>query len=136
MPANIKINSQHDYITIKMPVANFTVSRSGERASGPMPAEVFNAFLARLAAFDKQGLNRGDAVAKLVEEIPTIWPGYADVCTTVFNVGDKARVAPSSPFAKKYPTVGTVGKVAKKYVYLRFETPGLVGFEKCYLEKV
>jgi hypothetical protein len=76
----LSLNVQHNYITLKTPNGNFTVSRSGYKATGKL-ASSDKAFKAILNFFDtrrKAGYNNGEVMNMLADEkiLVSLWPDW------------------------------------------------------------
>jgi len=137
-----KLNIQHNYITLKLPVGNFTTSYSGAKASGQlakMPG-AFNA-LDRYVQTATKTKSVGDAMNDLLN--PTLLnqlvPGWdKPVIAETFIVGDQV-VFKSGLFAKKYPGTYEVKGTKGKYTYITLTNKvgktEIVGFDSTEFTK-
>lgn len=130
--AKVSLNIQHDYITLKLPVGNFTTSYGGAKASGEL-AGMKGAF----AALDKYVQERmknktaGEAMQELTnpELLDQLVPGWDKPTVVEVNAGDTVKFT-ESIFTKKYPSEYEVHSVKNKYAYLKVpSTREKSGFE-------
>jgi hypothetical protein len=137
-----KLNIQHNYITLKLPVGNFTTSYSGAKASGQL-AKMPGAFntLDRYVQTATKTKSVGDAMNDLLN--PTLLnqlvPGWdKPVIAETFIVGDVV-VFKSGLFAKKYPGTYEVKGTKGKYTYITLTNKvgktEIVGFDSTELTK-
>ena len=137
-----KLNIQHNYITLKLPIGNFTTSYSGAKASGQL-AKIPGAFTAldRYVQTATKTKSVGDAMNDLLN--PTLLnqlvPGWdKPVIAETFIVGDKV-VFKSGLFAKKYPGTYEVKGTKGKYTYITLTNKvgktEIVGFDSTELTK-
>ena len=116
-----KLNIQHDYITLKLPVGNFTTSFRGAKTSGQL-AQMKGA----LQALDNyvQSTAKTTSIGQAMNDLlnPTLLnklvPGWdKPIDTETFVKGDKVKLTLDA-FSKKYPDTYTVAMVKSKYVYV------------------
>jgi len=121
-----KLNAQHDYITLKLPVGNFTTSFRGAKASGQL-CQMKGAF----EALDKyvQTTSKTKSIGEAMNDLlnPTLLnklvPGWdKPIVADTFIAGDKAQFV-SELFNKKYPGKHEVVTTKGKYVYLKITNP-------------
>lgn len=122
--SNIKmpsVNYQHDYITIKFPNGNFTLSRSGYKASGDINNNVFNGLM---RYFETVEGNIREKIENLFSSgvISQIYPNWDVKIEYDFKVDDEVVLN-----YKGQAHVGKIVKISKKNASVRFETLGLVG---------
>lgn len=116
--SKLSLNTQHDYITLRTPNGNFTVSRSGYKATGNIDATVFN----NLVKFVKSG-TVGERMEQLLD--PTVLSKYfpmwdAVVNTPTIKAGQTVKVD-HPKVLKAYGTIqGVVEKVNGKNIIVRF----------------
>jgi len=139
-----KLNVQHDYISLKLPVGTFTTSRSGAKASGQL-CQMKGAFesLDKYVQTTAKTKTIGEAMNDLLN--PTLLnklvPGWdKPMVTDTFTTGDKAQFT-SDLFSKKYPGKHDVVMTKGKYVYLKMINAKTgksenVGFPAINLKKV
>lgn len=133
--SKVSINNQHEYITLKTPNGNFTVSYSGYKASGLL-MEHFDAFAKYVDAKKNTGLNYGEIMQSLtdISILEKLFPNWNQELN-VFKEGE--NVALNHPaFLKKYPNPGIVQKMKRKTVYIQFENGEVIGFEAAYVKRV
>ena len=132
----LSLNDQHDYITLRTPNGNYTVSFGGAKASGKLASHP--------TAFNKidkyvMGYNTvGEAMKTLLNPdiLSTLWAEWNEkVEENSFQVGDKV-VFNHNLFIKKYPNGGVVESVKRKTVYILLtDTNETVGFDYQFLTK-
>ena len=114
----LSLNTQHDYITLRTPNGNFTVSRSGYKATGKIDRTV----LTNLVNFVKTG-SFGERMEQLLD--PTVLSKYfpnwdAVVNTPILKVGQTVKVD-HPKVLRSYGTIqGVVEKINGKNVVVRF----------------
>lgn len=138
----LKLNCQHDYISLKMPIGTFTVSRSGAKASGEL-VTIAGAFETLDNYVHKtSGKTVGEAMEDLTkpEFLATLIPNWnKPTVADTFVDGDTAEFI-QGIFKKKYPSTYKVNKIKGKYVFL--EVPNkkgvmeVVGFEAIAIKKI
>ena len=137
-----KLNVQHNYITLKLPVGNFTTSYSGAKASGQL-AKMPGAFTALDRYVQTAGKTKsfGEAMNDLLNPVllDQLVPGWdKPVIAEVFVAGDKV-VFKSGLFAKKYPGTYDVRSQKGKYTYItvvnKVGVAENVGFDSTELTK-
>lgn len=117
-----KITTQHDWISVDFGNGRrLTVSRSGEKASGAVPRDVFNQWSVMLRAVGGEGY--GERIKKFVSDIDSIWPEW-NAAPPTFKVGDVVRY----DFGPRRGGMmsGTVVKVLRTNYTVRFDGIGLV----------
>lgn len=114
------INNQHDYITLRTPYGNLTVSRYGAKVSGQLTQ-----IPGLISRFDKfvgdhsTGENIGQRVERFMREFDTLVPEVGNLKpVATFKVGQKVKGA-DAIFRKEYPSVYEVLKVNPKTVVIR-----------------
>ena len=117
-----KLNSQRNYITLKLPVGNFTTSYSGAKASGQL-VEMKGAFeaLDKYVQTKAKTTSIGEAMNDLldVKLLNKLVPGWNNpIIPDTFIKGDSVKFV-SPAFAKKYPGKFEVVKTARKNVFLK-----------------
>lgn len=139
-PNGLSLNFQHDYITLKTPNGNFTVSWNGSKASGNLAYDrvSFNN-LDKYTLQKSKETSMGDAMRSLLnpEVLTGLWSDWnKEVKVNDFTPGEKVRFIPVSLFAKKYPKGGEVKYVKKKNVFITlFDTNEVIGFDYTVLER-
>jgi hypothetical protein len=117
-----KLNSQRDYITLKLPVGNFTTSFRGAKASGQL-VEMKGAFeaLDKYVQTQAKTTSIGEAMNDLLDPklLNKLVPGWNNpIIPDTFTKGDSVKFV-SPMFAKKHPGNFEVVKTARKNVYLK-----------------
>lgn len=114
-----KLNVQHDYISLKLPIGTFTVSCYGSKASGEL-CTIKGAF----DILDKYVKNSDKPYLETMTDLtnPTILskliPGWdKPTVSDVFTIGDTAEFV-NDAYKKKYPNTYDVSYARGKYVYL------------------
>ena len=116
--AKLSLNVQYDYITLRTPNGNFTVGRSGYKATGNVDPVSFD----KLCKFVSSG-KFGKKMEKLLN--PTVlskyFPQWDKVVNKVnFKVGDKVKVD-DRLILKAYGTIeGVIEKINPKNIVVRF----------------
>lgn len=137
----LSLLDKHDYLSLLMPDARFTTSRSGSRASGRLvnyPA-AFRAIVKYVDDFAKDG-TYGQAMNNLLDEniLSKLWPEWnqtpaaapmPEVCE--IKVGDRVKV-PSRPDVGE----GTVYAVKGKKVFANFGPTGRTRCDAHLVQKV
>lgn len=121
-----KLNIQHDYITLKLPVGNFTTSYVGAKASGELVQmkgafEKLDSYIQNASKSKSVGEAMNDLLdTKLLNKLVPGWdkPTVADN----FIEGDKVKFTLES-FSKKYPGVYEVAYMKRKNVFLKMMNP-------------
>lgn len=130
----IKLNEQHDYMTIRMPNGNFTGSFSGFKASGGLVLDKTGAFdrMVKFVEDVSNGKTFGDRMRKLADEkvMSKIWPQWNTVVENPFGIGDKVIM----PFKPKYGT-GVITEIKKKNVVVQFPNQPIFSVSHELLEK-
>ena len=116
--SKLSLNTQHDYITLRTPNGNFTVNRSGYKATGNIDNTVFD----NLVNFVKTGMV-GERMEQLLNPsvLSKFFPNWdAAVNTPTLKVGQTVKV--DDPLVlKSYGTIqGVVEKINTKNVVVRF----------------
>jgi hypothetical protein len=139
--AKITINVQHDYLTLKLPVGNFTTSYGGAKASGQL-ASMPGAFKALDSYVQEHAKKRTykEVFDTLMnpELMDTLVPGWDNPKTLNASVGDTVKFT-NPIFSKKYPGNYVVKSMTPKYVNITVMEKGkpcLIGFPKHELELV
>lgn len=141
--AKISINSQHDFITLKLPTGNFTTSYGGAKVSGQL-VQMKGAFeaLDNYVQTEMKVSNAGKAMQDLMNPdlLDRLVPDWDKPKIVDINVGNMVKFT-NDLFAKKYPNSYEVVEVKPKYAYIkvpirRGEGTETVGFEKHHLEIV
>jgi hypothetical protein len=84
-----RITTTHDWISVDFGNGRrLTASRSGEKATGAVPQEVFRQWSGMIRATG--GGTFEEKIARFVENIDTIWPAW-NVAPKAFSVGDSVR---------------------------------------------
>ncbi len=117
-----KLNVQHDYITLKLPIGNFTTSFGGSKASGELVQmkgafEKLDNYVQTASKSKSIGESMNDLLdTKLLNKLVPGWdkPTVADS----FTEGDKVKFTVDA-FAKKYPGVYEVAYMKRKNVFLK-----------------
>jgi hypothetical protein len=137
-----KLNVQHSYITLKLPVGNFTTSYSGAKVSGQL-VKIKGAFeaLDNYVQTESKTRSVGDAMNDLlnVKLLNKLVPGWdKPIIADVFSPGENVSFKDGA-FAKKYPGKYEVSSVKRKYTYLKITNKyGIVeniGFDSTELKK-
>ena len=120
-PRGLSVNLQHDYLTLKTPVGNFTTGRSGAKASGQLTSipGAFKAIDDYVENAVKNKKSYGEAFKDLLDPklMDVLVPGWDK--PKVVNVADGDRVVFSDEYFKKqYPGEYNVKYVKGKYAYL------------------
>jgi len=117
-----KLNIQRNYITLKLPVGNFTTSYNGAKASGQL-VEMKGAFeaLDKYVQTQSKKSTVGEAMSDLLN--PTLLnklvPGWNNpIVPDTYTQGDSVKFT-SPAFAKRYPSTYEVVKTARKNVFLK-----------------
>lgn len=116
-----KLNIQHHYITLKLPVGNFTTSFSGAKASGQL-ATMSKAFTAldNYVQTASKTKTVGEAMNDLLNPalLDKLVPGWdSPVVAETFVPGDKVSLK-SDLLSKKYPGQYEVKMTKGKYTYI------------------
>jgi hypothetical protein len=134
------IITRHDYISVDFGNnRRLTASFGGEKASGAVPAPVFDlwskamtyqpAVLVRLGMTDD--CKRGELVQRFVDQIDTIWPEW-HVAPTLPAVGEPVTVH----FGKRRGSeTGTVTAIRGTMITATFPTQGVVRFAADMIER-
>ena len=129
----LSLNVQHDYITLKTPNGNYTISWNGAKGSGKLSLndKDFDA-IDKYVQTNRKNSSVGDVMKTLLDPkvLSTLWCDWnEEVKKNDFVPTDKVRFN-SNPFLKKYPKGGEVVKVAKKYVFIKLiDTNETIGFD-------
>jgi len=136
----LSLNVQRDYITLRTPNGNYTVSWSGSRASGKL-AENRNAF----DTIDNyvNSTKKTDTLGKVMESLlkpellTKLWKDWNyEVKPNDFKHRDIVKFKTGSIFEKKFPNGGEVVDVKQKNVFIILsDTNELVGFDYQVLTK-
>lgn len=133
----LSLNNQHDYITLKTPNGNFTVSWGGYKASGKIQS-VFNS-LVKYVETERKSRNLGEVMESLTNPsiLSSIWPEWnSPVEPNLFLPTNKIMFT-EPLFLKKYPNGGVVKMVKRKTVYvLLTDTNQIIGFDYQTMKKV
>ena len=142
--AKITINSQHDYITLKLPVGNFTTSFGGAKASGQLVG-MKNAFetLDNYVQTNSKTRSIGEVMNDLTnpELMDKLVPDWDKPKVVIIDVGNSVKFT-NQLFAKKYPSKYEVVEVKPKYASLKVPSTRtqsgyeVIGFPKHELEVV
>lgn len=117
-----KITTQHDWISVDFGNGRrLTASRSGEKGTGLMPREVFDAWVKMVNTPD--GTSLGERIAKFAADIDSIWPDWR-VGPKTFHLGDTVRY----DFGPRRGGMqaGKIVKVLRTNYTVRFDGMGLV----------
>lgn len=137
-----KLNVQHNYISLKLPVGTFTTSFSGAKVSGQL-CKMKGAFQALDGYVQnaRKAKTVGEAMNDLLDPklLDKLVPGWNNpIIPDTFGSDDLVSFT-SDLFIKKYPSKYSVVNAKGKYVYLsvpkngNFET---IGFDALELKKV
>lgn len=137
MKSSLKLNTQHDYVTLKTPNGNFTSSYGGLKFSGQL-ASNDKATKAITKFYDEKlkKNNVGEVMEMLCNEavLSSLWPEWNAVQIS-FEIGD--TVKPKAEFFKnKYPMPGVVKEHSGKNYFVKFTDKGTIGFQAFMLEKI
>lgn len=145
--SKIKLNVQHEYITLGMPNGNFTISYNGYKCSGGLSFD--QAGFDSLVKFVKDknnGKNMGEIMAKLANEevLSKVWPNWDKPAkVTIYQIGAKVKIAAKLPDGSPIrvnPAKYGIGVVTedkgKKSVTVRWEHAGLIGMQRELIEPV
>lgn len=129
----LKLDVRHDWISLKTPNGNFTVSRNGVKATGQLAVH-FDAINKRFKQL-LEGSTTGEAMAKLAtpEEMNVLFPDWNKVVLFELAIGDKAKII-DEYYAAKYPEVGVITKIDRKNCSIKFPSQsGNISFPKSYI---
>ena len=146
-PRGLSANIQHDYLTLKMPVGNYTAGRYGAKASGQLVTmkgafEAIDKYVEDAVKNDKK--TYGDVFKELVskpEILDKLVPGWDKPKEVIIAKGDTVKMSEPA-FAKKYPAEYEVIDVRKTNVFIKVPKKGSttefenIGFPKYALEPV
>ena len=129
------LNIQHEYITLKMPNGNFTVSYRGCKATGGIVnagAGVFQRFV-NFVENKENGESYGERMEKLTDTtiLTSIWSDWNKVEKNPFKINDEVTVPKKPQFG-----FGTIYKITKKSCYVLFKREGRIVFPFTMLKKV
>lgn len=116
-----KLNVQHEYISLKLPVGTFTVSFRGSKVSGELVLikgafESLDKYVVENTKTRSTGEVMNDLLnPKLLDQLVPGWNNPKKV--EKFVAGDKIKFT-SDLFAKKYPGTHDVKSTKGKYVYI------------------
>jgi hypothetical protein len=116
--SKLSLNVQHDYITLRTPNGNFTMSFGGYRASGKLASHptAFNAIMKFLK--EHKGTNIEQMTDLTKEEIlSTLYPEWNASTSVNYGVGDMVRFT-SPHFVKTYPATYKVLEMKMKKVII------------------
>jgi hypothetical protein len=136
-----KLKVTHDYITLSLPVGNYTVSFNGRKASGQL-ATMKGAFATLNKYVDQESKTKsyGEVMEQLtnIEVLNQVFPEWNQAKEVdTFKVGDFATFdTEATAFIKKYGN-GPFEVVSVKPKYIGLKTPlGNIGFPKINLVKI
>ncbi len=138
-----KLNVQHDYITLKLPTGNFTVSFGGVKVSGQL-VNMPGAFRAldQYVQKERKEKNMGDVMNQLTDPIilDSLVPGWdKPIIADKFTEGDIVKFK-GAPFSTKFPEKYVVNSHKGKYVYINLpQKDGSIrntGFDAIEFQKV
>jgi len=136
-----KLKVTHDYITLTLPVGNYTVSFRGRKASGQL-ATMKGAFDTLNKYVDQESKTKsyGEVMEQLskIEILNQVFPQWNQTKEVeTFKVGDFATFdTEATAFIKKYGN-GHFEVVDVKPKYIGLKTPlGNIGFPKINLVKI
>ena len=136
-----KLKVTHDYITLSLPVGNYTVSFNGRKASGQL-ATMKGAFATLNKYVDQESKTKsyGEVMEQLtnIEVLNRVFPEWNQAKEVdTFKVGDFATFdTEATAFIKKYGN-GPFEVVTVKPKYIGLKTTfGNIGFPKINLTKV
>jgi hypothetical protein len=137
----LSLNVQHDYITLKMPIGNYTYGRYGAKTSGQL-VSMPGAF----KAIDDYVYNKEDKRPLLdrfkellkPKVMDKLVPGWDKPKVVNISVGDNVLFADDF-MAKRYPDKYKVELIKGKFAYLKVPKKGggteTVGFQLHSVEK-
>lgn len=132
--ARATLNTQHDYITLRMPNGNFTVSYSGYKASGGLVDDDGGAFkrFVNHVKKERQTKTVGEVMEELTKKelLDSIWSDWDKVVKNEFKKGNKVIV----PLKPNYGT-GEIYNVNKKTCDVLFKRHGRIRISFRLLEK-
>ncbi len=134
----ISLNVQHEYITLRAPNGNFTMSWGGARASGGLAKDdkAFRAIDAHVVAQQKAGVANGDTMKALTDPklLATLWPSW-NVVPVIEDLvpGDRVEFRDAF-FKKRYPATYEVESLRPKTAFLKL-ADGICGFSRTELKK-
>ncbi len=133
----LSLNEQHEYITLRTPNGNYTISFGGAKATGKLAANP-TAFR-KIDTYVKNYMNYGEAMKTLLNPavLSGLWAGWNEkVEDNILSVGDNVRFN-NNIFIKKYPNGGVVKLVKRKNVYILLaDTNDTIGFDYQFLTKI
>ena len=134
---NLSLNVQYDFITLKTPNGNFTVNRSGAKASGKLADEAFTTINDYINNKTKTN-TLSEAMESLLDPkvLESLWKGWnKPVPVNNFVAGENVKFV-NPLFIKRYPNGGVVSKVSNKYVFIQLaDTKEVIGFDYQSLTK-
>lgn len=137
--APLRLNVQHDYVSLVHANWRYTVSFGGEKGSGILAkdAKAFQALSDYVKQQRAAGRNVGDIMKSLADTavITRLWPEWnvAPVLPELKAEG-YARVIPGSLFLKKFPGTYRVASLTKRYAFLVLPTGRQMGLPVVELE--
>lgn len=130
--AKITLNIQHDYITLKLPVGNFTTSYGGVKASGELITmegafKAIDNYIKNKA--EGSNMNYGDIMQELTNPVlmDQLVPGWDKPKVLDIKAGDTVKFSQAT-FAKKYPLEYEVVQVKGKYAFCKITEGKNIGF--------
>ena len=140
--SKLSLNNQHDYITLKTPNGNYTLSWNGSKASGNL-ARHPNAFHKIDGYVQREHKQNNRTYGEIMNDLlnptllSTLWPEWdAEVPENNFGEGDTVMFK-HNLFLKKYPKGGKVKSVKRKTVYIHlFDINQVIGFDYQELVKI
>lgn len=130
----LSLNKQHDYITLRTPNGNYTVSWKGAKATGRLVQDdkAFTAIDNFIMAQD----NYLDGMKELLKVgvIRKLWKNFDKVyAVEKIEVGDFITL--TDLFAKKYPGKYEVKEVKRVTIFIQIEDD-VMGISKDFMNKV
>lgn len=133
----LSLNEQHEYITLRTPNGNYTISFGGAKATGKLAAHP-TAFR-NIDKYVKNYNTYGEAMKTLLDPVVLsgLWAEWNEkVEDNTFLPNDNVRFN-NNIFIKKYPNGGVVKLVKRKNVYILLaDTNETIGFDYQFLTKV
>jgi len=142
--AKITLNVQHDYITLKLPVGNFTKSYGGTKTSGQLVTmkgafDAIDNYIKNKSKETKK--NFGEIMQELTnpDVMDALVPGWDQPKVVVLAGGDTVKFSEPA-YAKRYPASYPVAYVKGKYAYIsvpnKIGGTENIGFPLYSLEKI
>lgn len=119
------LNNQHEYITLRMPNGNFTVSFNGYKASGGIVqagTEVFKRFV-KFVDEGRKTKSIGEVMQELTDEtvLSSLWQDWDKVIKNPFKVGNRVVMPKKMNYG-----AGEIYKVTKKNCGVVFKREGRI----------